>query len=784
MADTVSTLRAVYEADSAGFDRALDSIQGGIGKTVGALAGLAGAIGVSFAAGDSIQKALEFDKALANIRSVTGDTKEETAALGEMLKNTAMNSAIPGGLEAISGAYYDIVGGVQDAKAQQEIFNAAVATAEAGQADLGAVTSGLISSINAYGAANLSAATASDILTRTVGMGVGSMDQFVAALGPISGVMASAGVSFKEMGTAAAFMTAKGASASQAATRMQAATVSLINPNKEMIELFKKAGITSGTAALEQYGLAGTLDKLKEAAGGSVEGMSKALGSVEALGAASALTADDFGDFSKTFADGVTGATDAAQKLQLDSVSAQFEIFKNTLSGIGLSIGQAFLPAINTLLSGFNAFSQDVQKLGLGGAIEKWWNAGIDWLQTNGPAILQTALQTALDIGQDIVTFVQTYGPNVIEGMIGLWEGVKQWFTDTGSGLFQDALKKGFEIGQDIVAFVINNAPDMVYGIETWLGDAWKWIQTNIGPKLSEALSNGLKLIKDLTGIIAENAPDLAFSIGEWVGKGINWLTTEAPRLIGEALSHLFDGGQQMQQSGGAGFGEQMFGDMSTQTSMFQTIADSMVNIFNTAIGVVTSAFEGLFGLDQGSIKSFFDNFLGTEGPLTKFKTSIESIWNGIFGEEGALQKAVGGLASAVETAFNNLKTTVFNILKPLLEPLATLMKAIALVFSALGDGDNANAATQAALAIEGMRAKGGQAMAGGDYLVGENGPEILSMGNRSGEVISGPQTASILGGGSGSGSSIAIYGPITINGVQNIEQLYDELAAEAGLRH
>lgn len=785
MADTVSTLRAVYEADSAGFDRALDSIQGGIGKTVGALAGLAGAIGVSFAAGDTIQRALEFDKAMSNIRSVTEATKEENDALGESLKQTAMNSAIPGGLEAISGSYYEIVGGVSDAAAQQEVFNAAIATAEAGQANLGAVTSGLITAVNAYGPANLEAATASDVLSRTVKLGTKTMDEYVSAIGPIAGVMASVGVEFEDVGSMMAFMTTKGMSASQAATRMQAATVSLINPNKEMIELFKKAGITSGTAAIEQYGLAGTLDKLKEAAGGSTEGMTKALGSVEALGAAVALTGPDFADFTKTFADGVDGATEAARKLQLESVSAQFQIFQNTLSGIGLSIGQAFLPAINTLLSGFNAFSQDVQKLGLGGAIEKWWNAGIDWLQTNGPAILQTALQTALDIGQDIVTFVQTYGPNIVGGVIGLWEGVKQWFIDTGAGMFEEALKAGIKIAQDIGTFIINNGPDIVRGIETWAGDAWTWLRNQFGGMLTESLKQGLNLIGDLTATIAGAAPDIGLAIGNWIRSGLTWLTTEAPRLISEAISGLFS--QPIDTTGMQG--GDIAADMIPEPTVFEQLAqgavDAMYNVFNTGIGLISGLFEGLFGMDKGAIKGFFDNFLGTEGPLNKFKTGIETIWNGIFGEKGALNSVVNTLKGLIGTAFETMKTTVIDILKPLLEPLATLMKAISLVFHALGDADNAAAAANAALAIEGMRAKGGQVMAGGDYLVGENGPEILSMGNRSGEVISGSRSMQMLNGGSGGGGSLSLHG-VNIYGVENPEMFLDKLMVEAenrGLR-
>jgi len=43
-------------------------------------------------------------------------------------------------------------------------------------------------------------------------------------------------------------------------------------------------------------------------------------------------------------------------------------------------------------------------------------------------------------------------------------------------------------------------------------------------------------------------------------------------------------------------------------------------------------------------------------------------------------------------------------------------------------------------------RAVGGSVLAGGSYLVGERGPEILRMGNRSGKVDTMPQAAPFAG--------------------------------------
>jgi hypothetical protein len=60
-----------------------------------------------------------------------------------------------------------------------------------------------------------------------------------------------------------------------------------------------------------------------------------------------------------------------------------------------------------------------------------------------------------------------------------------------------------------------------------------------------------------------------------------------------------------------------------------------------------------------------------------------------------------------------------------------------------------------------GRRASGGMVAPGGTYLVGEQGPELLQMGNTSGNVINAPQTAAALNGGM-AGTTVV---NVTVNG-------------------
>jgi len=54
-------------------------------------------------------------------------------------------------------------------------------------------------------------------------------------------------------------------------------------------------------------------------------------------------------------------------------------------------------------------------------------------------------------------------------------------------------------------------------------------------------------------------------------------------------------------------------------------------------------------------------------------------------------------------------------------------------------------------------RARGGPVDAGGAYIVGEEGPELMVMGSKSGTVIPAQQTAAMLGGGGGGGGTTTV---------------------------
>jgi TP901 family phage tail tape measure protein len=267
-----------------------------------------------------------FDSSMRNIQSLSGQSDESLRELGETLLDIGAKSVA--GPNAAAEAFYNITSGVSNAAVRMDTLTAAINLAETGQANLGAATSGLISVVNAYNTPAEKMTDLSDVFFQTVRKGVGSLDGFVGAMSSIAGMASSSGVGFDELGSSMAFITAKGQTESVAATQLKAAMVSLMRPNKELSEALQAVGISSGSAMLEQYGLAASLDIVKQA-----------LGSVEALQAAMVLTDESYNSFARDYAGGLSGATANALAAQAKSYEAQVARLNSAQESLKVQMG-------------------------------------------------------------------------------------------------------------------------------------------------------------------------------------------------------------------------------------------------------------------------------------------------------------------------------------------------------------------------------------------------------------------------------------------------------------
>ena len=292
-----------------------------------------------------------FETSMKNIQAITGMSSSEIKTLGDEL-NRIGGSAAAGPL-AVASAYNDVAGGITNVEAQMPVMMNAISLAEAGQADLGTATNGLVKIMNSYGFSVSKAATeeerkadisqkaawASDVMTQAVGMGVGSMEEFISAMSPISGLASSVGIGFDEIGSTMAYMTATTDTASTAGTKLQSFMIALQKPSKELSAALASVGISSGSAMLEEYGLAESARIVQSAFAGNQDAMVAAMGRAEAMQAVIALTGDAYSDFAKEFGSSMKGITDASRAIQVEAYESKVARLQAASDSLKIQMG-------------------------------------------------------------------------------------------------------------------------------------------------------------------------------------------------------------------------------------------------------------------------------------------------------------------------------------------------------------------------------------------------------------------------------------------------------------
>lgn len=354
MALQVASLYGVLSLDDSGFNRGLNNAKSGLSDLGGNLQRTGGQISLAAAPiaglfGVATNQAINFDEAVTNTGAILGYTRDQIDRLAlDLLEISGGNTRA--GPQAVAEAFYDIVGGVQDATTHMAILDAAIMTSQAGNAQLAGTTKALISTMNSYQYSADQAAMVSDVLTQTVGMGVGSMDEFAAALPQVTGLAASLGIPLESVGSMMAFLTTKGNTASQAATQLGANMSALMKPNEQMKDALAELGFNSGEAAIEQMGLLGALQAVAATATAQTEGMAALLGTQEAVRGSTSLMGQDFLGFNRTFVEGVAGITAATEQIQMGSAAAEMDLFNSQLSQMAIIAGYALVPALLQML--------------------------------------------------------------------------------------------------------------------------------------------------------------------------------------------------------------------------------------------------------------------------------------------------------------------------------------------------------------------------------------------------------------------------------------------------
>lgn len=320
--------------------------------SAGAIAAKGLAIGVTaIAAGLSfaISKAVQFDKAMRNVNSLSKLNETQFAAMEKQV--ISMSTKLPQSATVLAEGLYDIASSGFQGADGIKVLDAAARSASAGLTTTAVSARAITGVLNAYGLGAKDAADVSDVLFSTVNLGVISFDELANNLGDVVGSAAAAKVSIAEVGAAIATMTLSGIKGAQATTSLSSLTTKLIQPSVALKDLYKQLGYESGAAALKAKGLHGVMEDIRIATGGNITTMLKLFPDIEAARGALALMAVDGANYAKV-SDQITdknkrqGATQAVLNEQMKGVSAQWQLFTNKIDAAAISVGIKLLPAV------------------------------------------------------------------------------------------------------------------------------------------------------------------------------------------------------------------------------------------------------------------------------------------------------------------------------------------------------------------------------------------------------------------------------------------------------
>lgn len=374
MADRVAYLEAVVGADISSFRYAMQHIRNEVGilgnhinkisetariATYAISAPLA-VMGAGFA-----KASVEFEKNMRNINSIALMSEKQIESTANAIK--AFSTETSYGASELADALYTVYSaGFTDQATAMDLMQVATRTAEAGLSDLTVTTEALASIMLSYSNQNVTATQASNMLTRTVQVGVGTMEEFANAFGYVLGAGATLGVNINELGSAMAFLTQRGFSASKAGTSLNNLLTKLIKPTAEMTKLFDEMGVTTGKELITSLGgLNPVLEAVMQATGGAEDKIAKLFSDDRGLRAVLRWSTDfetaqqALADFNKD----LDNATLSAWNEQSKSLDYQLKSMNASFMNMAITIGEKLHPLITPFVSAFKSLFDSIANL-------------------------------------------------------------------------------------------------------------------------------------------------------------------------------------------------------------------------------------------------------------------------------------------------------------------------------------------------------------------------------------------------------------------------------------
>lgn len=608
-------------------DEAQQKVNASISKTKGQLVGTIGTISAVAAAvyAGPVQAAEKYETAIQKVNTIADTQAVPLNTLSQQITQLSNKTGIAA--SAIAEDVYNAISAGQKTGDAVNFVTNSTKLAKAGFAESSQTLDVLTTVLNAYGMSADKVTTVSDMLVQTQNKGKVTVGQLASVMGKVIPTAKASNVSLEQLCAGYAIMTSKGIAAAETTTYMNS-----------MLNELSKAGSTTDKIMKEKMGgsfkdlmasgksLGEILSDLQTEAQASGMSLSDMFSSSEAGKAAVSLLSDGVDGFNASVRDMISsvGATDSAFAKMEDTTKAKMEKAENSISNLGIVLGQNLLPIVGDL----------AEKVAV--VVTK-----ISDFAASNPKLVQTALKVAAAMAA------------VKVGMLG----TKLVTLSAESGVLSLAKKLiGLKAG-----FIENAATSVSFatklkaaggGILTYFGNV-KGALGGVGSAITN-IFNGTKfgglantLMSGITGAFSRTGGAL-----NGVGVQLIGFITRPFGLIGGKLGGILStlGGVIMNSPLGK-IGSLIAGSIGKITSVFAPVG----NALKTMLGPIGN----LLKTTLGPLGGIAGKILPVVGVFTAVVTVIQLVKNHLEEIRGFIQRTFGDEALAV---FDKIVTVISNV--------------------------------------------------------------------------------------------------------------------------
>ena len=576
--------------------------------------------------------------------------------------------------------------------------------------ELATVADATTSVLNAYGLSSDQAAKLVDGFIQTQNDGKIVVDQYAQQIGRLAPIAAGAGVGIDELNAAISTVTATGVPVESTFAGLRQVIAAIQKPTKEASDAAEKLGIDFSATALSTKGLGGVLEELVAKGGASEETLAQFFGSVEARTAILPLLNDQLVSFNQNLENQANAQGKAAQ--------AAFEA-QNTIQGQLTRLGSAFT---NLTTEGSEIGIVIRESLKVAAVTVEALKSAFEI--TLAP--IRLLVGVVKQIGFVITEALGIEATNVLFNLEQGWIAIKEEITR----VTKNAEFVGRVIG-GVIGVTIRNVITL---------------RNNIIKAFTTATEPVVNFFVGISKSVAQTAKNLVEGFRNAFQKLVDLIPEPIKKLLGGIELPKFNLDIALPKF------ENPFKKIKQGVD---ELIPKIIEYSEAERGVATEVTKQLDAKNKivdatGLIKKKVEELTPAEKKAREEAEKLQETFKKI--GESVRDDLVNNLTDAVMGAksFGDAMRNVLGNLQRQLIKLA-LNKALTGIGNALSGGKGFGGFLGGLFG--GGKERGGRVSAGGAFVVGERGPELLQMGSKGGNIIPNSK----LGGGGGTTNVVTI---------------------------